>query len=176
MPTIVETVAGATSNSYLTVAEADALATNDLGPDAKGWLTAARDDKERALIRATRECDAFLGSAGEVYTTLQALLFPRSIDVTDAIPPVPYLHVNVRMACYEQATYVLANAKLLDEAATRRSRGLVQWADDSGSGSPSIDPLYGRMSPDAIAYLRAVGGDSTRPKLYSVRMARPGAA
>lgn len=164
------TVAGAAANSYLTVADADALARNDLGPDATAWLAGPLDSKERALVRATRECDAYARVAGTRFDAAQALLFPRSLDVTSA--GVAFLVPNIKLACYEQATYVLANAKVLDEASTRRAQGLIQFTDDDVSGSPAVDPAYGRMSPDAIAYLEAIG-TTNKPVLRTVAMARP---
>ena len=55
------TIAGASANSYLTVAAADALAASELGRDMKAWTAATTDEKEAALVRATEEVDAEVG-------------------------------------------------------------------------------------------------------------------
>lgn len=150
------TVAGASANSYLTVAEADVLAADDLGPQADGWVAAAEPLKEKALKRATREIDAFLPSVGASrYATTQALLFPLKAYVGGVLQS-PALPSVVKRATYEQATYVLANAKFLDEAAARRAHGLFSYQNPDGTGgSVSVDPAFGRLSPDVEALLAA---------------------
>lgn len=150
------TVAGSAANSYITVGEADELAADDLGPQADGWIAAAAALKEKALKRATREIDAFLPSAGAArYATTQALLFPLKAYV-EGVLQSPALPSVVKRATYEQATYVLANAKFLDEAAARRAHGLFSYQNPDGTGgSVSVDPAFGRLSPDVEALLAA---------------------
>ncbi len=166
------TLAGAASNSYLTVAEADALAGADLGEEPETWLAAPLDRKERALIRATRECDRYKGVVGERYSLTQALLFPRVSDIDGTA--IVYLNPNIRLACYEQATYVLHNADILDRAATRRAHGIGSSQDDDGSWSIQGASRHYGMSQAAIDYLNAVVG--YRPTLRSVAIGRPSAA
>jgi hypothetical protein len=77
MPTVVvETGAGLTNaNSYCTVAEADVYHTTHLYPRA--WDEATSDQKERAVIWATRLLDEQCKWRGERSSTAQALRWPR---------------------------------------------------------------------------------------------------
>lgn len=141
------TVGGASANSYLDVAAADALAADDLGPAAERWLAAATADKEKALKRATREIDGWIAERGSApWSATQALLFPRvgDVDASD----VPFIHRNVQQATYEQATYVLDNAAALDEAASRRAKGFFSYTNPDGTGgSLAANPDFGLLAP-----------------------------
>ncbi len=156
--TLVSTVAGATANSYLTVADADGFAQDlGLGPSDAAWLVASNSDKEKALIRATSEVDAYLKIAGSHWADGQALLFPRAIDADNT--NTPFILTNVELATYAQAVHVLRNAEQLDNADSRRARGLISFSDDDGSGSViSNRDDFGTMSSRAIHYLRALKG------------------
>jgi hypothetical protein len=134
------TVAGTAANSYATVEEADLLALDDLGRAAADWALATLDTKERALKRATREIDAYVGTT-EKYATdpEQALAFPRVSDVDSSGAAI--IPSKLKLATYLQAGYVLRNADVLDEAASRRARGLVNFANPDGTGGQiSTDP------------------------------------
>jgi len=75
------TPAGLSANSYLTVGAADSLAGADLGSAAAAWLAAVTAQKEAALVRATREVNAYLRSSGIArYAAAQSLLYPRAVD------------------------------------------------------------------------------------------------
>lgn len=135
------TVAGSAANSYLTAAEADALAADDLGRAAAEWLAATLEAKERALKRAAREIDAYVGTT-ERSTSTQALAYPRPSDVDSSGTPI--IPAKLKLAAYLQAAFVLRNADLLDEAASRRARGLVNFANPDGTGGQiSTDPESG---------------------------------
>ena len=148
------TPGGLVSNSYLTVAGADAIAALlGLGEDSTAWLAADNADKEKALIRATTEIDSYFGSVGVRWSPDQALLFPRiaDLDVLDAA----YIVYDVELATYWQAVHVLRNADAIDRANARRARGLISFSDDDGSGSVvSVKPEFGLMSAQALAHLR----------------------
>lgn len=167
------TVGGATANSYLSVADADAAADVDLGRYSEKWVAAPLDRKERALMRATREISRHLGPQSR-YSTTQALPFPRSIDYTGVEPAVtPFLPADLVRATFEQAIFLNANAEVLDDAATRRAQGTFSQSDDSGSYSLAVDPQLGRMAPEALAALaslRAIARGSART-IQSVRLA-----
>lgn len=140
------TVAGSAANSYLTVADADALAAADLGGNAKEWVEATVETKEAALIRATDEIDSTVVRTVP-YSTTQALLFPRLIDV-DSIGGSPELPTRLQKATYLQASFLVKNADLLDHAATRRARGLVNFANPDGtSGQLADSPSFGNLHP-----------------------------
>jgi len=159
------TVAGASSNSYLTVADADALANQHLGREARSWLAASVTDKERALIQAAQDIDTLVGSVVR-YDDLQALTFPLSTDV-DAITLMPYIEPRVKRAQYAQAAYLIHNADLISDAATRRARGLFSFSEDNMSGSLTVDGSIGLISPAAQAIMASLT-QRTRATLRSV--------
>lgn len=154
------TVAGSTADSYLSVAVADGFAAADLGPEAAAWLAAVTADKEKALKRATREIDGFLRSAWSRYSSTQALLFPRLIDYSGS-PAVPLIPRNVQLACYEQASFVLKNAAVLDHARTRKARDVQSASEPNLSFSERTADSAPVLSDAAIHYLegyRRAGG------------------
>lgn len=140
------TVGGASANSYLTVAAADSLAASDIGANAQEWAAAPTDEKEAALIRASDEIDSHVGRVVSPFSATQALLFPRVEDV-DAVG-VAFLPARLRKAVYLQAAYLLKNATIIDQAAARRARGLVNFANPDGtSGQLATDPGFGHLHP-----------------------------
>ena len=74
MATIDATLAGASSNSYVDLAEASSIAQNL--PFADEWAAAPNDDLEFALIVATRYLDT-LSYQGTRCTSTQRLKWPR---------------------------------------------------------------------------------------------------
>lgn len=68
------TVGGATSNAYLTAAEADAYLEGHI--NAAAWTAATTGAKEQALVAATRRLDQDQWVGGAASTT-QALKWPR---------------------------------------------------------------------------------------------------
>lgn len=78
MPTasdIITTVGGSTSNSYISLADAQTLFF-DLRLDAGAWLDASEEDKVRALIMAAKRLNRE-NWLGERVTTTQKLAWPR---------------------------------------------------------------------------------------------------
>ena len=73
-------VGGANSNSYLTLAEAETYQLSRL--DNSAWTGATTDQKNRALVTASRLLDEHVKWTGSSNTSTQALQFPR-IDVFD---------------------------------------------------------------------------------------------
>lgn len=72
--TIVATAGSASANSYVLLTEANAYFDERL--QVANWTAASDDDKNRALIQATRWLDRF-DFMGERSTTAQALEWPR---------------------------------------------------------------------------------------------------
>jgi hypothetical protein len=153
--TLDATVAGASADSYLTVADAAALAGADMGPEADLWLkaTTTTADKEKALKRATSEIDGYVRSGWPKYSTDQALTFPRSIDTASDVPFIP---ADIRRAAYHQAAYVLKNKSVIDRANARHARALSQYSEDGLSGSVDDDSVN-IISPRAMHYLADYG-------------------
>ena len=141
------TIAGAAADSYLTVADADAFAESDFGPNAEKWRSATVEGKEAALRRATRDLDVTIGRVVAPYSSEQALLFPRYTDLI-AGTSEPMLPPKLRLATYLQASYVLRNAKVLDDAASFRARGLANFANPDGTSGALADATVGRLHPD----------------------------
>jgi hypothetical protein len=169
------TVAGASANSYLAVADADAFAADDLGPEATFWVAASSGDKEKALKRATREIDAYLRSGWVPYVATQALLFPRAVDYAGT-PAAAFIPTSIKRACYEQATFVLRNASVLDNAQTRRARDVQSASEPNISFSERTDSEATQLSPSALHYLegfRRSGGDRS---MRSIRVTSPTSA
>lgn len=148
-------VAGASANSYLTVAEADELAAADAILGSK-WLSTPEDERARCLVAATRDCERFKGDAGPAWSTTQARRFPRTVD---AVAGVPFLPRPLRQATYEQAAHLLANAGLIRDAQARRAQGTLSQQDANGGWTAALDPRFGRYAPgmiEALAEITAV--------------------
>jgi len=79
-PIIDASVAGSSSNSYVSFAFADAYFADTL--DASEWLGYGREDRARGLISATRTIDEEFRYYGRPHDLLtpQALKFPRDGD------------------------------------------------------------------------------------------------
>lgn len=154
---VIATVAGNDSNSYLDVASADAYAALELGALPKAWLTATVENREAALIRATAEIDERVGATVSVWDTAQALRFPRDVDYDDLGDPI--IPGRVSRATFLQAAYLLANVDILDAAAARRARGLVNFANPDGTSGQVADSLdYGRFHPRVLSLIDDVVG------------------
>lgn len=165
------TPAGASADSYLSVADADALAGADLGPEVDLWTAANTTAKEKALKRATREIDAYIRSGWAKHVSTQALRFPRSIDVdADGDPFIP---VDLQRATYQQAIYVNRNATVLAAANRRRARNVTNASEPDVSytqGDPE-EPIAS-MSAMAVHYLAGYATAPRAQRAASVRSAR----
>ena len=149
------TPGGAAADSYLSVAAADSFADADLGRYADAWVAADLPTKERALRRATRDIDTYIGSSIPRYDADQRLVFPRWTDI--AVTGLPMIPWQVAQAAYHQAVYVLVNASTIDDAATRRSRALTNWSEPNVSGAMERDPSFGRLAPEVLTLLGGEG-------------------
>ena len=153
--TLDTTPGGSASDSYLSLADALAFANADLGLYADGWIASTDAIREKALKRATRDIDRWAGSTTDPYSVDQALTFPRWEDV-DA-NGLPFIHPRLEEATYQQATYVLHNAEVLDRAATRRARGETSYTEPNVSGTLADSASYGRLAPEVEALLTGEG-------------------
>jgi len=136
--TVDATIGGAAANSYLTVADADAIAEYRLGTLA--WSTATTDNKGRALIQATAYLDQ-LGYIGSKATTTQALLWPRSDaacgewSFTSLVIPGP-----VKTATFDLANELLTTPTLLTGGNASLNE-LIPGIPNADLKSASIDVL-----------------------------------
>lgn len=155
------TLAGPSANSYLTVAAADAFAESDLGRNREAWAAATVEDREAALIRATREIDVAVGRVDSPYDPYQALLFPRYTDLAYGTETV-ILPGRLGWATYAQAAFILRNANVLDDAASFRARGLSNFSNPDGTSgavagnfdeiglAPGVSAVVTELSQGAI--------------------------
>lgn len=110
-PAIVATAGAANANSYLTIAEGDAIADTMLGTLA--WSGATDDDKARALITATNGLDT-LGWIGTRATTTQALAWPReNATCGDKDYDATEIPREVQLATFDLANALLSDSDLL---------------------------------------------------------------
>jgi hypothetical protein len=147
------TVAGSAANSYLTIEAADAYARADLGRDAKAWLGATDEMKEAALRRATLDLDDYVERVDSRWSydpalnvPLQTLLFPRGVD---SLGGVPFIPDGVARATYAQAAFLLRNADVIDDAASRVAQGLSNFANPDGTGGTVAPNYRGDIAPRA---------------------------
>lgn len=101
-----ETVGGASANSFVSLAEADAYMESRL--NASTWeSSASTDDKNRALVEATRMLDT-LAWAGRTAADTQALAWPRDWVVDPDSPTQDYFDNDELPQRLKDATMELA--------------------------------------------------------------------
>ena len=104
--TINATIKDANANSYVTLTEANAYF--ETVPDSSTWTNKTDDQKNRALISATRWIDSFV-YYGDRCDDGQALKFPRNNYQVDGVElACSTIPVNIKYAQYELAR-ALAN-------------------------------------------------------------------
>lgn len=175
--TLDATPAGADANSYLTVAGADALAGEDIGPEATAWLAlvnatpADLAKKEAALKRATREIDEYLRTGFTKAVAGQRLRFPRAdVDVDgDGDPAIPR---GIELATYQQAIYLVKNAAVIAAANTRRARNMQSASEPDISYSQGADDGMSILSAQALHYLAGFAVATRSQRAGGVRSVR----
>ena len=121
--TIDATLSGASANSYVTLAAANTYF--ETVPDSSTWTNKTDDQKNRALISATRWIDA-LSFYGERCTDTQALKWPRENYTVDGID----LACSLIPDPIKAATYELARALANDTDAIIGSTGTTGLYDE----------------------------------------------
>ena len=97
--TIHATLKGASSNSYVTLAEANSYF--ETVPDSSTWTNKTDDQKNRSLIAATRWIDSFV-FYGDRCDSGQALKFPRNNYQVDGVElACSTIPNNIKYAQYE---------------------------------------------------------------------------
>ena len=128
---IVATLSGASANSYVTLAEANTYF--ETVPDSSTWTDKTDDQKNRALISATRWIDA-LSFYGDRCTETQALKWPRENYTVDGID----LACSLIPAEIKTATYELARALANDTGAITDSTGTTGIYDEVKLGDLQV--------------------------------------
>jgi len=161
-PTLIATPAGATANSYATVAEADAYHDSRLHRVA--WLATGADaaTKTVALIMATRTLDALFEWTAWPTTTTQALQWPRNavprrggltyVDTME-IPP------ELKNATAELARLLIVGDRTADsDIETNKLRALkagpVELVFGDGVTAKPIADLVAALLPPEWGYVR----------------------
>lgn len=152
--TVVATIGGATSNSYLSVADADAYFNNRLNAAAWTGETDA-DQKARALIQATEWLEGFTYVGARV-TTTQRLSWPR-IDEGDDAFTTTEIPLNLQRACCELALHLL-RAGSTDplapsglEAFSTIQVGPIDLSIRSAAASGALPTVVKRLLRDLVA-------------------------
>ena len=146
------TVGGNSSNSYLSVADADAIIDERVG-DTSAWTDAETSDKEKALISATRRLDQQTFQGCKTVST-QSLKWPRYetydddgyVYASDAIP------APIKHATAELAFVLISDPTLIDDT------GLEAF-DQISTGDTSITPKQrqaGTLPAHVQRYLRGL--------------------
>lgn len=117
------TLSGASANSYVTLAAANTYF--ETVPDSTTWANKTDDQKNRALISATRWLDA-LTFYGTRCTTTQALKWPRNEYTVDGID----LTCTLIPDQIKTATYELARALANDTEAIIGTTGTTGIYDE----------------------------------------------
>jgi len=128
---IVATLSGASANSYVTLAEANTYF--ETVPNSSTWTDKTDDQKNRALISATRWIDA-LSFYGDRCTTTQALKWPRENYTVDGID----LACSLIPEGIKTATYELARALANDTDAITGSTGTTGLYDQVELGELKV--------------------------------------
>ena len=129
--TIDATLQGASANSYVTLAEANTYF--ETVPDSTAWDGKTGDQRNRALISATRWIDA-LSFYGNRCTETQALKWPREDYKVDGIA----LACTLIPEPIKTATYELANALANDTDAITGSTGTTGVYDEVKLGELQV--------------------------------------
>lgn len=124
MPAVIDaTLSGASANSYVTLAGANAYF--ETVPESSTWTNKTDDQKNRALISATRWIDS-LNFYGDRCTETQALKWPREDYKVDGIE----LACTLIPEPIKTATYELARALAQDTDAITGTTGTTGIYDE----------------------------------------------
>ena len=129
--TINATLSSATANSYVTLADANAYF--ETVPDSATWTNKTDDQKNRALISATRWIDS-LNYLGDRCDEDQALKWPRNNYDVDGVE----LECSLIPAQIKYATYELARALANDTGAITDSTGTTGLYDEVKLGDLQV--------------------------------------
>ncbi len=169
------TVGGANSNSYCTVAEADAFHESRLYSDT--WDNATPDQKVRALITATRLLDEHMEWAGSPATVEQNLCWPRvaTFDTEGYL----YDHINRQIGSDEipqklkEATAEFARILLDGDRTGDTTEGISQVQVGSIAVSFSENrPAPRKVIPDAVMEMISLWGEQTTASSCTVALVR----
>jgi hypothetical protein len=141
--TIDATLGGASANSYVTLADANTYF--ETVPDSSDWTAKTDDQKNRALISATRWIDA-LSFYGDRCSETQALKWPRKNYKVDGIT----LACTLIPVGIEVATYELARAFANDTDSITGSTGTTGLYDQVELGELKVKYKDSSTTPGMV--------------------------
>ena len=141
--TIDATLKGASANSYVTLEDANTYF--ETVPDSSTWVDKTNDQRNRAIISATRWIDA-LSFYGNRCTETQALKWPREDYKVDGIE----LACTLIPVGIEVATYELARALANDTDAITGTTGTTGLYDEVELGELKVKYKDSSMTPGVI--------------------------
>lgn len=161
------TVGGASSNSYITVAEANTYYTDHMKYDQ--WDSISDADKSTALVMATMYLDQYFIWNGTRTTSTQALCWPRYevVDIendddieNDEIP------TNLKRAISEMALHLVENRQFesvpeVEEFELSKLKIKIRNNQNKGSIIPEIVRAY----VADLGSIRDFSGSTFTPKL-----------
>jgi hypothetical protein len=136
-PSIIATAGASNANSYLTIANADSIASGMIGDLL--WTAATSDNKARALITATNGMET-LSWIGARATTTQALSWPRTdASCDDKVIASDDIPREIELATFDLANALLDNPALLRSAPT--TEALVTGVPNRDLGRLKLDVM-----------------------------------
>lgn len=167
--TINTTPGGASSNSYASVEQANAYNSGHVSGAA--WDDATTDQKNRALVTATRLLDEHVEWKGEVATDEQRLLWPRSgmyseggVEIAADELPAKLVEATAELARQLLASDRTADDDVATKGVTRLRAGSVDMSF-SGLKTPNV-------IPDAVYFMVRTWGETRRRSQTSVKLVR----
>jgi hypothetical protein len=126
------TLSSASANSYVTLAEADAYF--ETIPDSSTWTTKTTDQKNRALISATRWIDS-LNFYGDRCDNGQALKWPRNNWLIDRVELVcNVIPKEIKFATYELARELANDTDAITNTQVELGELRVQYKEGQANG------------------------------------------
>ena len=165
------TVAGASANSYTSVAEGDAY--HEARLFATAWNGAATADKTAALVWATRLLDAHFEWAGSKFSLEQALRWPRfgALDRDGELIDSNILPPELKNAVSELARLLILSDRTIEsgtEGLKRLKVDVIELEFDKLDRSETIsDEVYQMISHlGRLLDATATGGQAVAVPLF----------
>lgn len=134
------------TNSYVTVAEADAYFETRIDSDI--WFDASNSEKIQALVTSTAVLDQ-MSWAGVAVSAEQSLAFPRNGSYFDPragqVVMIDGVPSRIVQACYEQALHLLSNEGLYSSTGSVTSLQVGRIQLDTIISPESIAPVSNRL-------------------------------
>lgn len=162
-PTLIATPAGATANSYATVAEADAYHDSRLHRTDWAATGSDADTKTVALIMATRTMDALFVWAAWPTTTTQVLQWPRNaVPRRGGLTYVGNMEIppELKNATAELARLLIVEDRTADNDIEKNKlkslkAGPVELAFGEGVTAKPIADLVAALLPPEWGYVKS---------------------